>query len=867
MAAVRWFQGTGVPMRSIDRGSRCRSALSAAALAITCAAPPAVVSAAPAPDGNWLVIPPSVSAPARANFASAYDTRRHRFVVVGDANHIDLWSLGFGSFPNWDSLTATGTPPVPRIGATAVYDSAADRLLLFGGLHDGILLDSVDVVSFAGLGPTWSVLATSGTPPPPRWMHDAILDPRRHRMLVFGGQSETSIENDVWQLTLDGIPAWSRLETTGATPAPRYAACAAYDAGSDAVVVFSGHNGGIAGLLEDTWALDLSSTPTWREVHGPHPDGRWQAGATYDSRRGATLVFGGLSSVSGADSSEIRDDVWKLDLRTGSWTEIGGGVPGGRRCSSFGLCYDDLGDQLVVFGGASPTGNIDLTVGLDLSNPISWTRLTPRTVPAPRRESTAVLDSAGGRIILFGGVLASRSITNETWILSTGATVWTKSTAGPVGPSLAGHAAVWDPLRSRMLAVGGGFSPDVWAFSPDLGWSRPLVIGDTPGSRSRPGMIYDPIGDRLILFGGRGVTRELGDLWELPLAAGSPLSWSMIAPGGDFTPPPMSGFTMTYDAARRRAIVFGGNSDGSLSSFVWSLDLTVDPPAWSLISPGGTAPEARWQQSGVIDAANHRLLVLGGQGLRNTFSDMWELTIGDAPAWRQLAPTGPPLGTRVLAPAVYDAADTRVWMFGGFDGAHGTYLGDTRVLNLDRTTGVLVSLAGADAAPDRVDLRWDVPGASRVQALVERRIGSEAWLRLGTPGLLGRDRLEFEDRAVEAGATYEYRLEVTFEDGSRFDSDVTVRIPRLLGFGLAGVHPNPAVGDGRVTFSLPDAAPARIDVLDAGGRRLGSMAVGALGAGTHTLPLPFDRRPAPGLCFIRLSRGGESRVAKWAIVN
>jgi hypothetical protein len=160
-----------------------------------------------------------------------------------------------------------------------------------------------------------------------------------------------------------------------------------------------------------------------------------------------------------------------------------------------------------------------------------------------------------------------------------------------------------------------------------------------------------------------------------------------------------------------------------------------------------------------------------------------------------------------------------------------------------------------------------VPGASLVEAQVERRTGSEAWLRLGAPSVLGRDRLAFEDRAVEAGATYEYRLEVTFEDGSRFDSDVTVRIPRLLGFGLAGVYPNPAVGDGRVTFSLPDAAPARIDVLDAGGRRLGSIAVGALGAGTHTLRLPFDRRPAPGLCFIRLSRGGESRVTKWAIVN
>ena len=48
-------------------------------------------------------------------------------------------------------------------------------------------------LSLAGT-PAWSALAPSGTPPSWRYMHSAIYDPVRDRMVVFGGSSL----NDVW---------------------------------------------------------------------------------------------------------------------------------------------------------------------------------------------------------------------------------------------------------------------------------------------------------------------------------------------------------------------------------------------------------------------------------------------------------------------------------------------------------------------------------------------------------------------------------------------------------------------------------------------------------------------------------------------
>ena len=96
---------------------------------------------------------------------------------------------------------------------------------------------------------------------------------------------------------------------------------------------------------------------------------------------------------------------------------------------------------------------------------------------------------------------------------------------------------------------------------------------------------------------------------------------------------------------------------------------------------------------------------------------------------------------------------------------------------------------------------------------------------------------------------------------------VGVGEPPLASFALAGPRPNPAAGSLQVTFALPDAAPARLEVLDLAGRRVRAREVGALGAGNHVVDLSRGGALPPGVYLVRLTRGERSLVARAVVVR
>jgi hypothetical protein len=88
----------------------------------------------------------------------------------------------------------------------------------------------------------------------------------------------------------------------------------------------------------------------------------------------------------------------------------------------------------------------------------------------------------------------------------------------------------------------------------------------------------------------------------------------------------------------------------------------------------------------------------------------------------------------------------------------------------------------------------------------------------------------------------------------------------LIAFALEGVRPNPAFGGRMVVhFALPSDEPATLELLDVAGRRVRERAVGALGAGRHTVDLGGGLRP--GLYFVRLTQGANQRVARATMVD
>lgn len=94
--------------------------------------------------------------------------------------------------------------------------------------------------------------------------------------------------------------------------------------------------------------------------------------------------------------------------------------------------------------------------------------------------------------------------------------------------------------------------------------------------------------------------------------------------------------------------------------------------------------------------------------------------------------------------------------------------------------------------------------------------------------------------------------------------------PGGLEFALEGAAPNPATGPSgfTVSFSLPGSAPATLELLDLGGRRVLSREVGSLGGGSHVVSFQRESAALPtGVYVVRLSQGGRSATSKVVLVK
>jgi galactose oxidase-like protein len=267
--------------------------------------------------------------------------------------------------------------------------------------------------------------------------------------------------------------------------------------------------------------------------------------------------------------------------------------------------------------------------------------------------------------------------------------LWTQlapSGTAPVGRVY--HSAIMDTSNGRMVVFGGESArmgtfyglADSWALTqgPGAGWSSLNPAGAAPSARDGASAVYDPVRQRLVLFGGSDApSSRLNDVWLLDLGAAA--AWSKASPTG--TPPTPRTLQMAiYDEAQQRLIVFGGDDGlgGVLKNDVWALSMSGSP-TWTQLFPTGPAPPAREFGSVVYDAAHTRAIVFGGEGPlpfntpgsptldsgSPTLNDVWALSLSGAPAWTRLTPTGAGPVARWEHAAVYDSACQQMIVFGG----------------------------------------------------------------------------------------------------------------------------------------------------------------------------------------------------------
>jgi hypothetical protein len=263
-----------------------------------------------------------------------------------------------------------------------------------------------------------------------------------------------------------------------------------------------------------------------------------------------------------------------------------------------------------------------------------WRRIL---TPSARYAESAVYDPVRRRMIVFGGHDGARRL-GETWTLSLdGPATWLPLAVSGTAPSPRySHAAVYDPVRDRLIVLGGDDGQpcgDVWeltlAGTPTWSHLDPMGPGpeppiDTPRSTIRHATASSCSGKDSTL---------LGDVWALSLA-GTP-AWLHLAPSGA-GPTARYRHGAVYDPVRDRMIVFGGD-DGHRKNDVWALDLAA--PAWICIDASGTAQSPRRNAVTLYDPLRDRLLILGGHD-GAFLADAWALSLSGQPAWTALAPAG-----------------------------------------------------------------------------------------------------------------------------------------------------------------------------------------------------------------------------------
>ena len=188
--------------------------------------------------------------------------------------------------------------------------------------------------------------------------------------------------------------------------------------------------------------------------------------------------------------------------------------------------------------------------------------------------------------------------------------------------------------------------------------SAPDGVGPTPPARALGTAIYDPVGNRVIVFGGRSSSTYLNDLWAFDLTTNS---WVEIVAQG--TPPtPRRGHNAIYDPMGKRMVSWAGQGDGSGSFFddIWALDL--DSHQWQNISPVASPP-GRYGAASIFDPVGNRLVGFGGFSNQGRFEDVQAFDL-QAQTWQDLAPEAGPV-RRCLLTAAFDPATRRMIIFGG----------------------------------------------------------------------------------------------------------------------------------------------------------------------------------------------------------
>jgi hypothetical protein len=380
-----------------------------------------------------------------------------------------------------------------------------------------------------------------------------------------------------------------------------------------------------------------------------------------------------------------------------------------------------------------------------------WIQQFTSITPSARCGHSMVWDTVGQRVIMFGG--RDESQKNDLWWYDTEENTWTLKTPA-TSPSIRyGHSMVWDQTGQRVIMFGGngggGYKNDLWWYdSASNTWTN-KTPASSPSNRNGHSMVWDPIGQRVIMFGGQAASGYKNDLWWYDPTSGTTGAWiQMKAQDAVGSPSARYHHFMVWDTVGQRVIMFGGD-DHTLNyknDLWWYYPLTN---TWVPQIITGNWPSVREWSSMVWDGM--RVFMFGGDGGYYGYkNDLWWYEIG-INTWRpQILASLPP--ARSGHSMVFDG--TRIIMFGGSDGVQKNDLWVTTPLV--PPPDAPSNLNASAVSSTQISLFWQDNSSNEYGFQIERSVGGiSPYVQIAT---VGTGEVSYNDNTVDPLTEYYYQV-------------------------------------------------------------------------------------------------------------
>jgi hypothetical protein len=248
----------------------------------------------------------------------------------------------------------------------------------------------------------------------------------------------------------------------------------------------------------DTWTFDVC-TNTWTPMHPYriHPKPSFNTSLVYDVDSDVTVAL------------DDTHRMWAYDLGADTWTMKGVAPVDELRF------YDPVSGLVVAVGDDGDESTLGLPLrGYEVETD-TWT-------PIPQAEPLAIgphyeffaYDASVDRLVAYANAWRAGDFEARTWLFDLRTGRWSDTsavtppgfTAGMWGlrPGIAYDAAA---QRTVLLGQGHAAAYDATADRWESLWASPAgdepdVCGTRPECRQMPFMVYDPVNERLVVYGG-----------------------------------------------------------------------------------------------------------------------------------------------------------------------------------------------------------------------------------------------------------------------------------------------------------------------------------------------------------------------------